>query len=732
MGSGYFDATVSYDWDRYNMKIEYHGTNNYVEFYQFNPQRGYDPTLGTGQFTFQYLYKTSDDCQCETSNLQDAMPAFYSAAPNDVPSATPTLGKYWPNAFPNDVTLSATKPTTKYLPNSNFQTKNTITGVTKSYNLAQGFWLDPNTKIPAGFSIVDQSNQIRTFTIVTITEMTSATLNLVEPATNCPCQKLVDIVLSLDRSGSISTTQWQSEYQFIKSVAASFTYGPLGANLAIANWNAQQWTTLELNQGISLNVVNSAINSMTCCPNTNAPSCCCCGTPIGGGIYLGGTKFDLGRPQASRVLIVLTDGCQNHLWDAKNNVAISCGCSTEKICATNTTCTADITKYFDIVKKNYPGTTIIAVGVGTTDQICPEQLLLAAGGDTQNVYQVDSWDKLQTIVKTIASTACSLNAVPCTGCCGLCTCGKCFPAPKCKDQDKCNLGKFDNTLSCCRTDPVQCTAPPCQTANCNPLTGCEYSVIPCKTSTDPCFEWACDNTTIVCLRRPAKNAPPSCNGTIIPQCVSNDECSRNDTCTVYNCTAGKCTSKPLFCGNSDNCTTRYCKPTVGCVATTKTCNDGNNCTTDTCQANVLGGCVFTPNAPCKQPPTQCEEAVCDPIKGCINVPRNCSALGYLPNKANCTIPACNITCYNKFICVAPAPTSSETFPQTVILASALGTAAIVGIIIAAAILLAGLGTAAGVAIVGAAGAGGVALVAHNPTYVPSGAAGNNLLYKAND
>jgi hypothetical protein len=442
--------------------------------------------------------------------------------------------------------------------------------------------------------------------------------------------------------------------------------------------------------------------------------------------------FDSGRPQASRVLIVLTDGCQNHIWDAKNNKAISCGCSTEKICAQNTTCTGDITKYFDIVKKNYPGTTIIAVGVGTSDQICPEQLLLAAGGDTSNVYQVDSWDKLQSIVKTIASTACSQTAVPCSGCCGLCTCGKCIPAPKCKDQDMCNVGKFDTTLSCCRTDPILCPPIACKTVSCNPLKGCEYTNITCKTSTDPCFEWICDAVSFVCLRKPAKNAPASCNGTIISECITAAECDRNDTCTTYNCTLGKCVSGVKSCGTSDNCTTRYCKPTVGCVSITKTCNDNNNCTDDTCVPTVAAGCVFTKRPACKQPNTQCEEAVCDPIKGCINVPRNCSALGFSPSQKNCTIPACNVTCYNKFICVAPAPTSAETFPQTVILASALGTAAIVGIIIAAAVLLAGLGTAAGVAIVGAAGAGGVALVAHNPTYVPSGAAGNNLLYKGDD
>jgi outer membrane lipoprotein-sorting protein len=728
MGSGYFMTTVSYDWNKNAMKIEYTTPNNYVEYYQFNAQRGYDPTVKTGQFTYQYLYKQAKDCPCDVSNLQVAMPAWFLDAPNQVPGATPTLGKYWPASFAGDTTLSVTSPSTKYSPaNTNFQTTNTLTKQTKSYNLAQAFWIDPVKKQPAGFALIDQSNQIRTFTIKTITEMTSTALGLVEPTGSCPCDKLVDIALSLDRSGSISVDQWTLEYDFVKQIAASFTYGPLGAQLGIGNWNAQQWVNLPLSAGTSKTAVDTAVNAMTCCPGTSGTSCCCCNTPIGGGLYLGGTMLADGRAQATKVLIILTDGCQNHIWNGTK--AISCGCTSELACSQNKNCTSDITKWYDWVKRQFPGTTIIAVGVGDSTSICPEQLNLAAGGDPNNVYNPTSWDQLASIVKTISSTACSLNNIPCTSCCGLCTCGKCIPAPNCKDQDKCNIGKYDSTLQCCRTDPVTCIPPPCYTATCDKLKGCVNTSVTCKNSTDPCTEWACNSTTIVCLRRPATNAPASCGGVIVNECVNNSDCNRGDSCTVYNCTtAGKCINNPLVCPKSDNCTTWYCKPGVGCVNSTKKCDDGNLCTDDSCNPAI--GCVFAKKPLCPQPSNQCLQAVCDPIKGCINVPVNCTEkFGIVPSKINCTVPACNTTCYNKYICIAPTPIGSEPLPQTVILASALGTAAIVGIVIAAAVLLAGLGTAAGVAIVGAAGAGGVALVAQNPVYVPSGAAGNNVLYK---
>jgi hypothetical protein len=556
--------------------------------------------------------------------------------------------------------------------------------------------------------------------------MTSAALNLVEPNDNCPCGKLVDIALSLDRSGSISEAQWQLEHDFVQAVASSFQYGPLGANLGIGNWNAQHWTNLALPSGNTLPNVNQAVSAMSCCSGTNQGDCCCCGTPIGGGIYLGYNMLMQGRPKATKVLILLTDGCQNHLWTGTS--AVKCACSDEKACALNTTCTGDITKWYNAAKQAVPGTTIIVVGVGSADTICPEQLLLAAGGDSNNVYQTQSWTELQTIVKTISSTACSQTAVTCTGCCGLCACGKCYPVPKCRDTDKCNKGVFDTTTQCCRTDPVECIPPPCFTASCDKTIGCVNKNITCKNSTNPCTIWACNATTINCLQKPNPNAPGSCTGIKVDECVNHTDCIKGDTnCTIYNCTLGKCVSVPRDCGKSDNCTTRFCKALVGCTSVTRPCNDRNACTTDQCVPST--GCVYTPRAPCTQPKEQCLKAICDPILDCINVPVNCSEYGYFASAKNCTVPACNTTCYNQFICIAPAPISSETNPQTVILASALGTAAVVGIVVGAAILLAGLGTAAGVAIVGAAGAGGVALVAHNPTYVPSGAAGNNVLYK---
>jgi hypothetical protein len=166
------------------------------------------------------------------------------------------------------------------------------------------------------------------------------------------------------------------------------------------------------------------------------------------------------------------------------------------------------------------------------------------------------------------------------------------------------------------------------------------------------------------------------------------------------------------------------------VEKTKTCNDADNCTLDTCDGKVFGGCVFTNVAKnCPIPEDPCKKSLCHRERGCIEVPVNCSERGFYASVANCTVPACNRTCYDLFVCTIPPPNGVENFPTTVVLATALGTAAIIGIVIGAAVLVVGLGGAAGVAIAGAAGAGGVALVAQNPIYAPSGASGTNALFK---
>jgi len=376
------------------------------------------------------------------------------------------------------------------------------------------------------------------------------------------------------------------------------------------------------------------------------------------------------------------------------------------------------------VVKNNPGVKVIAVGVGDEKTICTDQLALAAGGDTTNVYNPQSWEELQGIVQTITATACTTNDTFCPNCCGFCSCGVCYPAKNCYNKDLCNLGVVDPGTGCCSTTPVTCSAGPCEVPSCDPLTGCLVGAITCRPD-ELCYRWYCNATSVTCATEPISPAPLGCtNTTTTPQCIDASDCNDNSLCTDDVCTTdGKCSRSDVVCPASNKCNYTNCVRTKGCVTTFIKCDDNNACTNDTCDPST--GCVYTPYT-CPEPKDPCFRVQCDKIAGCQIIPidyeKDCNLTA-----ANCTVPACNGSCYEQYICYTPPATSVEEFPTTVVLSSALGGAAIAGIVIAAAVLAAGVGGGAAVAIAGAAGAGGVVTVSSNPVYRAAGTSGNNPL-----
>jgi hypothetical protein len=734
-GTGYFTGTIQYDWPQGYMQLTFNNAGGYTEFYQFNTDKGYNPNVPTGQFTYQYLYKSSTNCPCETTALQFAMPALWVTA--EVSKATATGIDYWVNGIspPRDTNFKGASTCTQYYANFklNIQFPD---GSQRGYFLSNSLFKD-SQGVPAGFAINDI--QQRTFTLSNVKAATSPLAGLKPPTTGCKCGKMLDIVLSLDRSGSIKIWQWQLEFAFTQNLTNAFEYGPLKTNMGIVNWNAAQWPTIDIQSGNALQSVQTAVNSMKCCPDSKGviptasdASCCCCGTPIGGGLWEGSYMLATRatRSKATKVLIILTDGCQNHIWNTDasgaTGTATQCpNCATEKLCAQNTNCTSDITKWYKWSIRNVPGLKIIAVGVGDQTTICTDQLLLAAGGDPTNVYNPQSWQELQTIVQTISATACTTNDTLCPDCCGICTCGVCNPAKTCYDKDKCNLGVVDPGTGCCSTTPVQCDAGPCQIASCNPTTGCETKPITCKPD-ELCYRWYCNATSVICTTEKIVPSPVGCsNITVIPQCFDKTDCNDNNNCTIDDCVGGKCVRTNVVCQPDNACNQTVCKRTLGCVTTTKKCDDGNYCTNEKC--DPILGCVYT-NVTCPTTKDFCKRPICTPALGCdfrqIEYQKECNMTA-----GNCTAPACNGTCYEKYICATPTQTGTEDFPTTVVLSSALGGAAVAGIVIGAAVLAAGVGGGAAVAIAGAAGAGGVVTVHSNPVYAGAGTAGNNPLHK---
>jgi hypothetical protein len=180
----------------------------------------------------------------------------------------------------------------------------------------------------------------------------------------------------------------------------------------------------------------------------------------------------------------------------------------------------------------------------------------------------------------------------------------------------------------------------------------------------------------------------------------------------------------IICPNSTACSNTVCKPSVGCYTTNLTCNDNSACTKDSC--DPVKGCVYDPIT-CDASTDYCQKSFCDDEIGCffasIDYTTECNITA-----ENCTVPACNGTCYNKYICYTAPPSGDEgPADATVAIASALTTAAVIGIVIGAVLLVAGLGGGAVVAVAGGAGAGGVTAVFSNPVYSGSDTEGNNPL-----
>jgi hypothetical protein len=438
------------------------------------------------------------------------------------------------------------------------------------------------------------------------------------------------------------------------------------------------------------------------------------------------------RTLAFKVLILLTDGCQNHLFNPDATpMATNCPCGGEAACATDPVCLGDLTTWHDWVVAAVPGVKIIVVGVGTSDTICYNQLVLAAGGDSTNVYNPQSWTELADVVDTITATACSVDVAPCVGCCGICTCGTCIPATECADASLCSLGVKDST-SCCTYQDVVCDPQPCFVQSCDPAIGCVYDPIICPANPDICNEYYCNDTTVTCAVRNIDPPPGSCTPSPPPpQCDQtnvNVNCDDNNLCTEDLCKPdGSCDWTDISSNceiNNNRCSFSICTPDKGCVTTLLVCDDKNNCTIDSC--NPSTGCVFTPRT-CTPSPNYCVFVDCDPQQGCFEYPNPCSNL----TAANCTVPDCNGTCYDKFICVVPViDTSTEgPPPTTIIVAATLGTAAVAGIIVAGVIAAVALGGGAAFAIAQAGAAGTVAMTASNPIFKPPGTDGDNPLHK---
>jgi hypothetical protein len=303
--------------------------------------------------------------------------------------------------------------------------------------------------------------------------------------------------------------------------------------------------------------------------------------------------------------------------------------------------------------------------------------------------------------------------------------------------------------------PIDCTqGSKCIKSDCNPL------------STNPTN--GCLNTTVNCDDGSACTVDTCDAATGCNNAVKN--CDDNDKCTTETCDKVKgCVYTKTDCDDKNECTVDTCDKVKGCIHTPKVCADDDACTDDTCDSKKAGGCVFTPIDITKKcnDGSECTTDTCDKVKGCQNTPLNCTKILGDAAAATTLAPADNSTkiadpCITNYKCDVvrgclseqQCNTTVETHPPcsfdscggdeakcqkvdnkvdacaiaAVTVGTALGVAAIAGIIIAA-VLVTGAG--AGAAIYGYNQVYKGEFENKNPLYEADTKVGQNQLYTGN-
>jgi len=676
MQGGVVKGTITYDWNARAYRLDF-PTSGYQEIYTYNPARGYETLAVTDKpFYNQWVYRSGRTCACETGPNDAAMPQLFSGI-----SGITT--NYSAGGAPQTINGASCSELVK------------IAGTPSDVSTL--YWGASACRV-----VFDD---LRELTFSNIKPGTVDATKFTPPA-NCKCGQPIDLAVVLDRSGSISQTEFGSQKAFVTGFTSKFAYGPLGANLALVHFNTPAWTTLKMTEGVSDANVNTAVNSLVCCTSSKNldDSCCCCGTSISSGMRMGCDQLASGRSRVEKVMVVVTDGYHNH--DINGNDCVE----------QSAECRADLQAATDYCKGLIPDIKIYAVGVGADRDVSMDELLIVADQKPERVLRYTDFSNLAQNSLDLVSRTCQENVNPCGGCCGFCVCGQCTAPDQCDSSSFCNPSAVSGV--CCKQAPRSCDNPKdlCFSYACDDKqAACVQTPIACKPNTT-CFTYACQAATGLCSTNSL-----GCGG---PECTGDAQCDDGNSCTLDKCNigTGQCewTNTAAKCDDGNACTTDSCDVKKGCVNTpvpANFCDDNSVCTDDACDAAV--GCTHL-NKTCTDD-NLCTDDVCDPFKGCQSIPIVCNNTG----DDKCQLYFCsNGTCTNRSADGCP--------PGFIAPVVALSTAAIIGIVIGVVLCLAGVGGGGAYAYSQAAGTGAVAPVSNNPIYAGSGNSGMNPLYNNNN
>lgn len=414
----------------------------------------------------------------------------------------------------------------------------------------------------------------------------------------CPapsCGRIMDIVFVVDKSGSICggstcttinghtncTPEWSDEIKFVKSIASSYTVGPLQCTVGAAFFS----DSYQLVSSLTASLPNFLTSVSVACGGGS--TCIGCGLHEAEVIYnspVGGR----GSLNPSRMVILITDGDNNvdtYSWLTESNTL-----------------------------KNTYHALIITIGVGPSINPTLLQQVASSVPGVTTFLTVANFASLHNVINQLVMETCQqLPIQSCSGCQGYCSCDQQCICPQCPN----NLGKCINvacnpTSKACIQSTVNCDdGNACTADSCNPSTGCVHvdTSANCNLG-DACMSYGCNTGS---------------------GCYSNAVVCTSDACHIPQCShVTGCYTTVKSCDDGNSCTNDYCNAVTGCYSIPINCTDGNACTTQTC---VSGTCPHTAiNCNDGNP---CTFDSCNSKTGCIHIVNTCD------DGDQCTVDACN-------------------------------------------------------------------------------------------
>ena len=190
-----------------------------------------------------------------------------------------------------------------------------------------------------------------------------------EEEPSCGCEDPLDVLILVDRSASISRTDYISARQFVHDFTRRLSVSPSQANVAIAQFDTGVDLFLDFVDGWSFGNVDAAINTMSCdCGTTSLdfslrpwevpPSrevCCARRSSISNAITRASQILATnGREGSCRAVLLITDGRHNTLADQ----ATPCN---------GAACAADLREAIETLATENPGVALWGAGTGDTD-----------------------------------------------------------------------------------------------------------------------------------------------------------------------------------------------------------------------------------------------------------------------------------------------------------------------------------------------------------------------------